>query len=396
MTPPTIYNSTDPWAPAAFSETTLGRFLRALEMYILILYTLISAFHGISSQTSMLPQHNPASLFQAGLSEKSRAITPVNNSIINVVRRSISSTDNIPKQSSRVSTMSRLSSWMQPRNARRGESSEQIWVQDRELGLASSNRGTVAPTEHTSPTAGEFQPLPTRAEVNMEDKAVLPEELLAPPKDRPFTAVSISSYYGMERDSIPYPFPPTLSPTRGTDSPVYGLNGIMGQRAKSRLDRDSKMSFDELLRQQTELDKSIAALRLFSRGSMLGLDESAPPSIAASPPQKPASSPKARSTSVSTNSYLGRRPDSASNRSEFSLSIFPEPPKVDTEEFVVSNSRFTGTRIPPREILVAEEPERADEVPSLPVSPHQFEGTRFGSAGTLYDVTSFIGGQSAG
>jgi len=127
-----------------------------------------------------------------------------------------------------------------------------------------------------------------------------------------------------------------------------------------------------------------------------------PDVIPVSTTPKTVGSPKTRSNSVSTNSYLGRKPDSASNRSEFSLSIFPEPPAVSSDELPTSSKleRLVGRARTLRREPVADEANEVapikvvgDESPSLPVSPTRYEGTpRLESAGTQYDVTSFIGG----
>lgn len=194
---------------------------------------------------------------------------------------------------------------------------------------------------------------------------------------------------------------------RNTDSPVYGLNGIVVSTAPApaepespilsrrpvssvapsltstpeRESVDSLNSFDELLRQQTELDRSIAALRLFSpTTTVTNLPPPPEPQVKITPDYD-------RTLSVSSGK-------SASNRSEFSLSIFPDPPLAagvlpaepapqgrGREAPFPSRARLPPSRIPQSAISTND-----DDFPT----PVQM---RFGSQGTQYDVTSFIGGK---
>ncbi|KAF8078481.1 hypothetical protein FPV67DRAFT_1465417 [Lyophyllum atratum] len=389
-----------------FSETTLGRFLRAVEMYILILFVLVTAFYKIPSDPASL-QNDPGRSF-IRISEKPQVpplrvkppIPPLVTSLGIIPRRR---STNEPRRPSIATSLSRLSSWVLPHIAERRSSLERIYIEDRELGMA-PGESAVAHTDSTRAKAEDTPKPPIRIDTNLASVDTNSEEHSAVSKDRPWTAISIPSYYGIPTD---YPPPPPGVLTRETDSPVYGLNGIIVRtRDQAGQPRPhSNISFDELLRQQTELDKSIAALRLYSSEATSSPTDVLPPQPAVIPVSttpKTASSPKTRSNSVSTNSYLGRKPDSASNRSEFSLSIFPEPPAVSSDESPTSSKleRFVGRARTLRREPVAD---KANEVtaikvvgegsPSLPVSPTRYEGTpRLESAGTQYDVTSFIGG----
>jgi len=391
----------------AFSETTLGRFLRAVEMYILILFILITAFYKKAPDPSSTQNDQGKSFIR--ISEKPQVhllrINPpipplITSSGIIDKRRSVVPGNNELRRPSIATTVSRLT-WILPQNAERRSSAERIYTEDRELGMVPAE-DTVARADSPSSQMKQSRKLSISIDKDLTSIGTNREEEVAS-NDRHWTALSIPSYYGMEqRSDHPPPPPPFLA--RGTDSPVYGLNGIMARSrdvgTQSR--PHSSISFDELLRQQTELDKSIAALRLFSSTSPPDMPTSQP-AVPASPPSG-ATNANVRSNRVSTNSYLGRKPDSASNQSDFSLSIFPAPPAASSEELPTSTKleRFVG-----RARTLRREPASAGatgmvtvkvagvETPSLPVSPSRSEGTpRLESAGTQYDVTSFIGGLS--
>lgn len=403
-----IQQPTDIFSTVAFSESTLGRFLRAVEIYILILFALITTFYNPPASRTVPDSPNMKRSPSDAAWEKPRESTFV----MNLPTAQPAVIDDCPASTNeggivahlRSSTKSfRLSSWIPPHSSRR---KEDLYNRDSELGMASDYDESALGDPKSSNTQKGKEEDNVISTVGMLDASKLNGEQTST-KERPFTATSISSYYGMARDSNT-PFPMPLSTfARGTDSPVYGLNGIINQTRATDTPpsrpNSNAGSFDELLRQQTELDKSIAALRLFSTGdpSTLLVPSEAQASVPeVSPAESEISPSKDRSTSVSTLSYLGRKPDSASNRSEFSLSIFPEPPAVDASSLAPANEydRFPKRSRAPR-IDVATSNLPPIEIPdqetsSLPVSPSHFEqNERFNSAGTQYDVTSFIGGK---
>lgn len=366
-----------------------------MEVYILTLFVLIVAFYKVPERRTVLDPQNTREIAFPEPSEKPRASvfhlsSPTTKTLDIALNGRTSPGQNRGSMlPTRTPTISRFSSWIMPRNSRQPDAEEQA---GKETQLVS----TPAPAERSSIRNISENPAGSTIVWSNEEWT---------PTDRQFATTSIASYYNMQHSStISYPVPLNAL-ARETDSPVYGLNGIIEreriQELRSR-PQDSINSFDELLRQQTELDNSIAALRLVSPST-----QSIPPD----PPEASSSSPmsvpgkssegsmKARSNSVSTLSYLGRKPDSASNRSDFSLSIFPEPPVVATDTTTRRDelsklgvrSRVPGLDPPPKP---APTEVTAGETPSLPVSPSRFETTaRFDSAGTQYDVTSFIGGR---
>jgi hypothetical protein len=180
--------------------------------------------------------------------------------------------------------------------------------------------------------------------------------------------------------------------TTSPDSPMLGADGIAKAQESSQMPKEpgrgsitsSQLSgYEDLLREQDQLERSIAALKtMFERGHSEGRQSSNTVRRL---------SGRSRLRESSTTVY---GPTSASNRSDFSLSIFPEPPEGAAENL---------SRIRPR----------SSSVPVLTPTQISFDiGRRFPvstgiddvaslalggmeSVGKHYDVTSFIGGTSA-
>ncbi|KAJ7040356.1 hypothetical protein C8F04DRAFT_1312800, partial [Mycena alexandri] len=362
-----------------FSETTLGRFLQAVEIYALMLSLLVFTFYNVPKYDPGNPavsQRKPRSSFFGGASP-----------------------------SSRESRISRISSWINVRKAPRPNSGEQkLWNSgDAELGISTQVRaGTPEPSIAAS--TPRVQVFEEKRPVLALD-AVEPQELIPPTPNtlevpstpstmRPFTGVSFASYYGMASSSrLTMPSVTPGEEPRNTESPIYGLNGILtsapavpesptiSRRPPSQstlsvrqdlAERESINSFDELLRQQTELDKSIAALRLFS------------PTTTVTMPVPPEPEPDSEfKLSDRTQSM-----SSGTNRSEFSLSIFPDPPPVEPlpETILPSGGRARDPPFPGGR-------RRQSRIPRSAVSNMDNPDQVRESEGTQYDVTSFIGGK---
>jgi hypothetical protein len=186
--------------------------------------------------------------------------------------------------------------------------------------------------------------------------------------------------------------------TTSPDSPILGADGIAEVQESFRPSRKPKepgdssatssqvSGYEDLLREQDQLERSIAALKTMfeqgrSEGGRMGEGSNTVRHL----------SGRSRLRESSTTGY---GPTSASNRSDFSLSVFPEPPEPgDTEDLDSIRPRsslvpaLTPTRIP------------FDIGRGFPVSTTGIDdvaGLALGmeSAGTRYDVTSFIGGAS--
>ncbi|KAF7303224.1 hypothetical protein MKEN_01286200 [Mycena kentingensis (nom. inval.)] len=464
-----------------FSETTLGRFLQAVETYLLLTSLLIFAFYNVPKYRSppTVTARKRSSFFtgypKAGDVDYQTAVTekremPDVVPIGEPIERPFAAAYDRPV--SRESRLSRIGSWvlMPRRKAPRPPSVEKrLWDSGAaELGISTETRANspdadedvlvlsprVQVLEEKSPRV-RIQDPPSpgtlTAEVQTPKRPPLVVDTtdievpappattttleLATPTERPFTGVSFSSYYGMAGSSRLTM--PTISPpetTRNTDSPIYGLDGIIRgpsvpsapespilakpivvglppsprpvapavssedslivpptpsprpppspSLAPSIIDqRNSSNSFDELLRQQTELDKSIAALRLFSPSSPV---ESAPTQLLLQPPMPEV--PEAPVTARESKFTDPRSMSMSSNRSEFSLSIFPDPPLVanDLPASLLPMPRARRQSFVPRSAIDSQ----ATADGSITASPAH---TRFNSQGTQYDVTSFIG-----
>ncbi|KAG7450372.1 uncharacterized protein BT62DRAFT_927672 [Guyanagaster necrorhizus] len=376
----------------AFSETTLGRFLQAVELYIMIVFLLIHTFY---VKPEMCRRQARVSSFN-GLG-------------------GFRNSESLPKQALSVGTIDHNDILESTRNTResvvlpgsRSSGSVPLFLWDRndpELGDStgrrhSSTRETVSPASDvwTVPRSLQSQPpienapLPLPASRTELTQSTTGGDL---PPLRPKTGVSFSSYYLEDRNlPLPSPKPNFISEVSrsGPDSPIYGLDGIITAagdrfpiktRSESRNSR-STTSFDELLRQQSELDQSIAALRLFSPQASTATTSNAADVGVEDALVK--SSSMAPTASTGTGSYTGVKADSSSVPSEFSLSIFPEPPTDGSGLPDTPAALIVGRSMAIPSLII-------DEVPSIPTSPNGLGTGRFGSAGTQYDVTSFIGG----
>jgi hypothetical protein len=209
------------------------------------------------------------------------------------------------------------------------------------------------------------------------------------------TQLPADSVYGNGRPFIPMAAAMTTSP----DSPTLGPDGITETRERNRPSHKPKQpsdrsvassqqsGYENLLREQDQLERSIAALKtMFAEGrSGEGRRDESPDTVFHL-------SRRSGHRESSTTVY---GPTSASNRSDFSLSVFPEPPEV---EEVTESVR----RIPPRSSSLSALTRTFDfGERRFPVSTAGIDDVtvlalgRMESAGTHYDVTSFIGGVPA-
>lgn len=135
------------------------------------------------------------------------------------------------------------------------------------------------------------------------------------------------------------------------------------------------MDVEEILRRQTALDESIAALR-----------------IAAYPTPAPGAEPKTAGTSKSLNdSYRSTKTQSVDARSDFSLSIFPDPPIAPATQVATKYSVDYSISVPANESETTLN--TASGMPSSEaLGLEDRQSQRPNPSG--YDVTSFIGGKS--
>ncbi|KAI9508802.1 hypothetical protein F5148DRAFT_1192760, partial [Russula earlei] len=280
-----------------------------------------------------------------------------------------------PRRSSR-SPFPRSSSWLSWNAPQRRSSQSRPSDEEVERGLTSST------TEKGAPSAlDDIQPPSVNSSITDAIRRGISEGFSSPTVQLPADARLM-----------------TASP----DSPTLGPDGIkeaqQGNRPSRRpepeqpsdgsLTSSQGSGFEKLLREQNELERSIAELRsMFARGqSGKELKVKSPDAVSDSPGRG-----KRRESSTTTANGL----TSASGRSDFSLSVFPEPPQLprDTElprKFLPQFSSESALAPTRRSFTIEEQgfPVSTTEGDGVAISAF---GRRTESAGTHYDVTSFIG-----
>ncbi|KAH8835158.1 hypothetical protein DL96DRAFT_1729598 [Flagelloscypha sp. PMI_526] len=190
---------------------------------------------------------------------------------------------------------------------------------------------------------------------------------------RPVTDISLASYYRTEPNSplTSMKPPPSLRDVERQDSPIYGLNGIVrnlpqedGEPAPGTPVRASGSSFDQLLKEQQALDNSIRMLKLFSPRDTV---------VSTSSEETALPAPKAPALKSA-----GRASGSDALTSEFSLSVFPDPPEP-AETITRARRVVVGPRSPLGQ----------DQFPNTDSTLGEPAG-RLDSAITQYEITSFI------
>lgn len=222
---------------------------------------------------------------------------------------------------------------------------------------------------------------------------------------RPLTDLSLT-YYTMNSRS---PEPGEMQETTiyGTEPPDFALQqgereGWLDANAALSPSRpgSSVSSLEELLRRQSELDRSIAVLRLLSpRLAFSNTTPFAHPTNRSSDQIVPL--PTTLSRNTLTASLITSKPDTASALSDFSLSIFPDPPAPNNVPLLSSGVSGKTTspdalNDAPKDIhtgfLSIQVPIRRASSSLAQDSPQVSISAIFDSEGTQYDVTSFVGG----
>ncbi|CAA7266572.1 unnamed protein product [Cyclocybe aegerita] len=391
-----------------FTETSLGRFLRAVEVYILILYSLYSTFQNVSRVSPSIPRPQDTAVVDISKSEKSPLDSALPTSYSNggyaPYSRDPSNVANTYGRIARDPLAPNPVSWI-------ASPQESIPIQiispdsnkEREEDVATfATRATMDAPRYTdlpgnnsrsrlaAPSAPSGPRRQERDQVTSDDAA--------------YAGMSLS-YYGAGQSS---PKSENRSIMRSPSPVVESRVAIPTLVPKSpsvqpASQQGSITSIDELFRQQNELDRSIAALRLFSNHAEAPV--AVPSESASNSDQGAADSSANQSRSVVADSVVTNKTESISNRSDFSLSIFPDPPVVPrnavatkySQEHLRTDSKSNDLetsppqRPGPRNIepLIIP-PETAATMGSGPVSQSGLTDA-FTSAGTQYDVTSFIG-----
>jgi len=363
-----------------FSETSLGRLLLATGLYILIVSSMVFSFYTRPPAPPPLPnlRDKRASSFRGlHVSFYDADLGLVGEDIANPTSRSPSQRPsswlswNAPqRRSSQIGP-----SYEDRRRARRSESEE-------------AERGGVSPSSKQG-TSDITQP----SSVNLSITDPITRGISEDFSSSPITRLPADVVYDSGKSSNPRAAAMTTSP----DSPTLG-DGIGAaqqinrpflrpqQHSDGSLTSSQGSGFEILLREQNELERSIAVLRAMSIPGGNGKEQKAKTSNAVSdPPERR----KLRDSSTTT----AYGPTSASGRSDFSLSVFPEPPEIprvtEKPRTYQSQSPSTLARTPTqRTFNIGEQ--------GFPVSTGEGDDImafdrRTESAGTHYDVTSFIG-----
>lgn len=259
---------------------------------------------------------------------------------------------------------------------------------------------TMGNDSDSSSTASSAQPL----RIYIPPTAEEPDNMAG----EPYRTISLS-YYGESPES---PFHGANSPALAEATPSKAQSLIHSPSVKARTSLGavtpspgpsqptSMTSLDDLFRHQSELDRSIAALRLHSVSAIVPGSPNLADTISDGDPSRSFSE-----------SFLSRT-ESLSARSEFSLlSVFPEPPQPGIVTSVTKYPSPDGPTVDNDDTAKAvrsptddpsTQPAQDGISTTMQTRRSSFE-TRtsavaddraFTSAGTQYDVTSFIGGKS--
>lgn len=436
--------------PVEFSETTLGRFLQAVGLYILLLFVLISTFSNQRSHSILLdaPLQQPMKPEYADKSFRGLADWQARQSVFHINPPAVSTPDEAsvvnrdtirtqPRQLSYRNSNgfsdagSKLSAWRfkKPNTRRMSRMNPDplrvINLDDPERGYSIEKRAVslTSTEEHSDalPYLSVEAPTPEpklifksqwasnaisqnhtaskSSKTIVDSPAPGPSMTQAP---RPHESSSIISYYGTAQE----PSPSTIrfnGAGPSAEEPVYSLDGIQPPSPatlRPQRPRSSVVSFNEMMRQQKELDDSIAALRLLTPADPPLLPSSEGPSTGRNEASAEASR-VSRSRSVAT--------ISASGRSDFSLSVFPDPPEEHNNGFTaaaLAALKQSGSE-PARDLTKGEQQQSQPKLlppfndgrrKEVPMNVGSVElaipsGLRVESGGTQYDVTSFIGGE---
>ncbi|KAI9460897.1 hypothetical protein BJY52DRAFT_1168133 [Lactarius psammicola] len=377
----------------AFSEITLGRLLLAAEFHILVVSTMVFAFYSVKTAEGSTRSSfgKRASSFR-GLHVSFYDSGP---GLLNPNRTS--------QIQSRPPSVQSISSWIGGSAPSRPPSQFEPMPRDgMRLRAENSARGLSAYPSEKAFLSLTGDMIPDSEQSARWDGPIYPSSvvnsyILAPAifEGSLSPAPSGQFFDGSSSSSVPGAAASSLA---GPDSPVLGSDAISTTRKSARssppLQPLSKASFassgasdyENLFREQIELEKSIAALRVSAPLGRRSEEGQVGRDTMSDLPERST----VRESSTTGNGYT-----SASGKSDFSLSIFPEPPPMELEGDYRGDHQSSSSSIlmpPPISIFTAGEgfpTSGSDDGTTL-----EF-GLRTASVGTRYDVTSFIGDLSS-
>ena len=373
-----------PWE-VTFSEITLGRLLLAAEFQILVVSIMVFAFYSPDTQTE-----GPRRSYSG---KRASSFHGLHLSLYDSGPGPFNPNRNSRTQSRPLSGRS-ISTWLGG-NARSRPPSQfepQDEKSERGLDVYRSEKVILAVTSdmisnnEQSPRWGG--PVYPSSVVN--SYPLTPATSKGPSPPTLASQLSVGSAYDVRKPSVRRAAMAGLP-----DSPVLGSDDLSSSRKSTRsspprqqlnnasFSSSGASDYEILFREQVELEQSIATLRKSAPLGSRNEDQVSRDEISDLPE---------RST-VRESSTTGNGQRSASNKSDFSLSIFPEPPQIREFEEDLRTGRQSSSSLilPPRlPIFTAGE--------GFPTSNKgSIDGTlvfelRPASIGTHYDVTSFIGG----
>ncbi|KAF7784432.1 hypothetical protein Agabi119p4_597 [Agaricus bisporus var. burnettii] len=356
----------------AFSEMVLGRFLRAISIYIFLLYNLITIFSAATrDRISHSDEEAPANSEKPiRLVTNDTTLRSETQTATVALESAAPAQPNDERSSLSIAASSRLSKFVS-----RVEPNEAFAGVTRTMSNRKSSGTPVAPKRHKRPDL-RFDIMTPILTSTPEDPDLVGE--------RRATDISLT-YYTMGLQSIVAVSTPN---GEGSDSPspygqLRGVADLQQTRASDFQASDHSFSvtpYEELMREQEELDNSIAKLGILSVDVKDVLSQEAGSTLDGS--ISPAGD---TTTSVKSKHRSTLRTDSLSFHSDFSLSVFPTPPPPPESmsgERRFSRPMFLRRKLP--QLPVDDTTQEASSVQESPVDAVMASGE------THYDVTSFI------
>ena len=374
----------------AFSEMTLGRLLLAAEFQILVVSTMVFAFYSTDTKTAVGPRRSSSSKRASSFRGLRLSFYDFGPGLLDPNRTS--RTQSRPPSGQTISSWlgggvrSRPPSQFDPRNEKseRGPDAYRS-----EKAILAVTGDMISDSEQSRRWDGPVYP---NSVVNsFVAYPLAPAIFEGPSSSALFGQLSVGSAYDARKVSSPSVLGEAAMAGL-PDSPVLGSDDISSTRKSTRsppprqqLSNASFLSsgaseYENLLREQIELERSIAALR---KSAPLGRrsEEQVGRDMNSDLPER---------STVSESSTTGNGRTSASGKSDFSLSVFPEPPQRQQfeEDHRDSRQSSSSSLLPPRLSIQGFPSSNRGSVDSTTV----VFGIRTASIGTRYDVTSFIGG----
>lgn len=341
-----------------FSEMVLGRFLRAISIYIFLLYHMITIFSAITrDRTSYCDEEA-----QTGLEKTTEQIAD------DALELTAPAPPNDKRSPLSITASSRLSKLVS-----RVEPNETLAGVTRTMSNRKSSGTPITPKRHRRPDLRFDIITPVLSSMPEDPESV---------EERPTTDISFT-YYTMGLNGSTAINTPNRerSDSPSSDVQLDGEAYLQQTRASEFRPPDHRdfsiTSSEELMREQEELDKSIARLGILTKNE-LSEETGSIPDSSTSPTSDPTPSAKSRRQST-------LKTDSLSLHSDFSLSVFPIPPARPESmpgEGKLSRPMFLRRKL--SQLPTDDTTQKANPVQESPVDAFTASG------GANYDVTSFI------